>query len=155
MLLIHWTKHNNTSAILQNGINPALRTSVAENLGIKGIWCFPYTRNKTLNIRWKSMLKIDRGSSNYNGLVFKLTKSDFPIYAGDLGVIRMAPDKRQFNSYKSFSKQYGHYFSPKTMSMEYSRKNEINGVPDYFDFEIILLKPIDATRIIKILKDRH
>jgi len=91
MLLIHWSKHNKTNLILQNGITPSSKIFTASHKRIKGIWCFPYTRNKTLNTRWKSLLKKDKGSSNYNGFVFKLETADFPIYAGDLGIIRFSP----------------------------------------------------------------
>jgi len=121
---------------------------------MKGVWCFPYTRNKTLNTRWKSLLKKDRGNSTYNGFIFKLEPADFPIYAGDLGAIRSSPTSRLFETYESFSNKYGHYFSPKTLTMDYIEKNGIDEIPDYFDFEIILPKSITASRIIKVIKDR-
>jgi hypothetical protein len=153
MLLIHWSKHNKAKLILQNGINPSGKAFINESR-VKGVWCFPFTRNKTLNTRWKSLLKIDRGNSNYTGFVFKLKATDFPIYAGDLAAIRSSPTSRIFETYSSFSDKYGHYFSPKTLAMDYLKNDGLDEIPDYFDFEIILPKSITAGRIIKVIKDR-
>jgi hypothetical protein len=151
MLLVHWSKHNHTEKILKSGIRPS-RKSISESQFIKGVWCFPFSRNKTLNAGWKSLLKRDRGSVNYNGFVFRLDKEDFPIYAGDFGIISMQPEARKFRSYDEFVSRYGHYFSPKTMSLE-SAKDK-GPEPDYGDFEIILSKAVAPERIIKLLKDR-
>jgi hypothetical protein len=153
MLLIHWSKHNKANLILQNGIKPSGKAFMNDTR-MKGVWCFPYTRNKTLNTRWKSFLKKDRGNTTYNGFVFKLASTDFPIYAGDFGAIKSSPAARLFQTYKSFSDKYGHYFSPKTFAMDYKEKNGMDEIPDYFDFEIILPKLITASRIIKVIKDR-
>ena len=61
MLLIHRSKHNNTGDILKNGIRPQKRKSLSEGVDdISGVWCFPFTRNKTLNNNWKSNLKVWR-----------------------------------------------------------------------------------------------
>ncbi|MGB1040215.1 MAG: hypothetical protein ACPGVD_05035, partial [Flavobacteriales bacterium] len=74
MLLIHWSKQNNSNDILNNGINPKRRKNREyDEVGIKGVWCFPYTKNKTLNNNWKRNLKSWRKiRSNFNGFVFKL-----------------------------------------------------------------------------------
>ncbi len=57
MLLIHWSKHKNTTDILKNGIRPKKRKARDEYLeSIKGVWSFPFTRNKTLNTNWKRNL---------------------------------------------------------------------------------------------------
>jgi hypothetical protein len=153
MLLIHWSKHNQTGKILKNGIRLSTK-KMSDNSSIDGIWCFPYTRNKTLNTRWKSLLKKDRPTSNYNGFVFKLEAADFPIYAGDFGAISSFPPSKLFETYDLFAEKYGYYFSPKNLSMEFNNQNEVSGVPDYFDFEIVITKSIKASRIIKVLKDR-
>jgi hypothetical protein len=158
MLLIHWTKHNNSGDIQKNGIRPTKRKSQSENGDadfIKGVWCFPYTRNKSLNNNWKSNLKTWRQDvTNFNGFVFKLEESDFPIYAGDFSLIACFPDALKFNSYKEFKTTFGKFFSPQKMEFKLDEKNLEEGWIDYQDFEIIIPNKIEPKRIIKILKDR-
>ncbi len=149
MLLIHWTKQNNTNDIIKNGIKPNLRKNEdnPEN-SLKGVWCYPYTRTKTLNNHWKQVLKRSRKlNTNFNGFVFKLEEEDFPLYAGDFGLIRFYGDAFKINNYADFSKDYGHFFSEKQI-----HHNDA-GI-DYEDFEIIIPRRIEAKRIIKIIKER-
>jgi hypothetical protein len=148
MLLIHWSRQNNTNDIIKNGIRPKRRKNkdYDEN-HLKGVWCFPYTRNNTLNNNWKRNLKTWNSiNGNYNGFVFKLEDSDFPIYAGDWYVIAQGPKRNTFNSYFDFIEEYGKYFSDKNMQLE-------EGI-DYRHFEIIIPNKIDSGRIVKIIKDR-
>ncbi|WP_298903470.1 hypothetical protein [uncultured Psychroserpens sp.] len=156
MLLIHWTKHKNTSDILKNGIRPKRRTSeLDEKKVIKGIWCYPFTRNKSLNNNWKSNLKVWRQDlSNFNGIVFKLEDSDFPIYAGEFAAVGSFPEKSKYSSKEEFSKVYGKYFSPKEYGFELNKETLEEGGLDYQDFEIIIPNRIDPKRIIKVIKDR-
>lgn len=157
MLLIHWSKHKNTTDILKNGIRPKKRKARDEYLeSIKGVWSFPFTRNKTLNTNWKRNLKAWRQDlSNYNGFVFKLEESDFPIYAGDFRGIGYCPDKSIYNTMEEFKKVYGPCFSPKELRMEWDDKYLEEGWLDYQDFEIILPYRIEPKRIKKVLKDRN
>jgi len=152
MLLVHWSQHNLTNKIVKNGIRLS-RKAIKPDIAIKGVWCFPYTQSKTLNANWKSFLKKDRNSVNYNGFVFRLHSNDFPIYAGDFTAIITNPSDRLFATYESFINKYGYYFNPKVLAMEIT--SEDNCFPDYGDFEIILTKPIPPERIVKILKDRE
>ena len=156
MLLIHWSKHNNTGDILKNGIRPHKRKSQSEDVGdISGVWCFPFTRNKTLNNNWKSNLKVWRQDvTNFNGFVFKLTEEDFPIYAGDFSFIACFPEESIFDSMDAFLDTYGKYFSPQQMSYELTKENLEKYWLDYQDFEIILPGKVEPKRIVKVIKDR-
>jgi len=156
MLLIHWSKHKNTGDILKNGIRTKKRKLRDEFLeDTKGVWCFPYTRNKSLNNNWKSNLKLWRQDlTNYNGFVFKLEDSDFPIYAGEFSTIASSPSESKYLNRESFLKDFGKYFSPKSLDFELNDKTINEGSLDYQDFEIILSNRISPKRIIKVLKDR-
>ncbi len=152
MLVIHWSKHSNTDDILKNGIRPKVRKK-GDAPNIKGVWCYPYTRNKTLNSNWKRNLKVWRGDNgNFNGFVFRLEESDFPIYAGSFVGIGAFPEKTVFDSYENFSKIYGKYFHPE--ELEIKRTINDDDYLDYQDFELILHKRIDPSRIIKVIRDR-
>ena len=146
MLLIHWTKQNNTNDIKKNGIKPTRRKNKCyDENELKGVWCFPFTKDKTLNHNWKKNLKSWRKiKANYNGFVFKLEESDFPILAGDWFSIATSPSYHQFDSYAEFIKEYGQNFSGKENKIQI----------DIDQFEIILPNKIDPERIVKILKDR-
>lgn len=152
MLVIHWSRHNNTDDILKNGIRPKTRKKEGAP-NIKGVWCYPYTRNKTLNSNWKRNLKAWRGDNgNFNGFVFKLEAGDFPIYAGDFVGIGTFPEKSIFDDYESFSKTYGKYFHPEELD---KRNTSIDDDYIYYqDFELILNQRIDPSRIIKVIRDR-
>jgi len=157
MLIIHWSKHKNTGDILKNGIRPKRRKSKIEkeNVDIKGVWCYPYTRHKNFNNNWKRNLKTWRQDvANFNGFVFKLEESDFPIYAGNFSLIGCFPKECVYSTYEEFINGYGKYFSPEQMSFELNEKNTEEGWLDYQDFEIIVPNGIDPKRIIKTLKDR-
>lgn len=152
MLVIHWSKHNNTDDILKNGIRPKTRKK-ENSTDIKGVWCYPYTRNKTLNNNWKRNLKSWRGeNSNFNGFVFKLEDGDFPIYAGSFAGIGVFPERSIYKTYNDFSEVYGKYFNPLELEKTPQHSDEV--WLDYQDFELILIKRIEVSRIIKIIKDR-
>ena len=157
MLLIHWTKHKNTTDILKNGIRPKRRKSRTQTKEeIKGIWCYPYTQNKSLNNNWKSNLKTWRQDlTNYNGIVFKLEDSDFPIYAGEFAVVGAFPKESIYQNKEAFLKVYGKDFSPKEMRDERNEKTLSEPWLDLEDFEIIIPNRIESNRIIKVIKDRE
>lgn len=154
MLVIHWSKHNNTDTILKNGIRPKTRKNkYLDSNEIKGVWCYPFTRNKTLNNNWKRNLKSWRSTiSNFNGFVFSLEEEDFPIYAGSFSGIGMFPERSIYHSYEDFIKEYGNYFKPN--EFEKIKFSNDEDYLDYQDFELILTKRVDASRITKIIKDR-
>lgn len=156
MLLIHWSKHKNTNDILKNGIRlTKKRISFDGSKTLKGIWCFPFTRNKTLNNNWKRNLKTwEIELSNFNGFVFKLEDSDFPIYAGEFGGISLSPEESKYENREEFLNVYGKYFSPKVLEFEYTEVDMNEGHLDYQDFEIIIPNRIEGKRIIKTIKDR-
>jgi hypothetical protein len=132
MLLIHWTPHNTTSDILANGIRPSLRQR--EGKRIRGVWCYPYTRNKFLNQLWKRQLKSwSRKHTNFNGIVFRLEPEDFPLYVGPF----WADLETQLKTFPGGSDMID--------------EQEI----DLSDLEIILPKRITQDRIIKVIKDRE
>jgi hypothetical protein len=142
MLVIHWSKQNKTGDILKNGIRPKSR-KVKDYPTIKGVWCYPYSRNSYAYSHWKRNLKSWRSRSrgNFNGFVFKLEKDDFPIYAGDYFWLASSPENYLIESFEDFDKKY--------------KAEECPTLGDYgFDFEIIISKRIDSSRIIKIIKDR-
>lgn len=152
MLLIHWTKQQNTGDILKNGIRPTKRKSRSQDeIDIKGVWCYPYTRHKSLNNNWKSNLKVWRQDiTNFNGLVFKLQPTDFPIYAGEFSLIGWTADTGRYKTYEEFENTYGRAFNPKKMSFEQNDEHLV----DYDDFEMVLSQRIEPHRIIKVVKDR-
>lgn len=153
MLLIHWTKQRNTGDILKNGIRPTKgKSSSDDETAIKGVWCYPYTRHKSLNNNWKSNLKVWRQDvTNFNGIVFKLQPTDFPIYVGEFSLIRWFPETSCCKTYEEFENTYGKAFGPKKMSFEPNEEYLV----DYDDFEMILSQRIEPNRIIKVVKDRN
>lgn len=154
MLVIHWSKHNNTSDIIKNGIRPKKRK--LDQNEIKGVWCFPFSRNKSMNNNWKRNLKSWRNDlTNFNGFVFKLEDSDFPIYAGEFALVGSYPEFHYFENMKLFLENYGDRFSPQKLSMEINSDSMKEGWLDYTDFEIIITKRIESSRIVKILMDRN
>jgi hypothetical protein len=144
MLLIHWTEHNNIKEILANGIRPTRKQR--DTLKVKGVWCFPYTRNKSHNNIWKRQLKSwTQRKGNYNGVVFRLSKDDFPLYAGPFWAT-VEFEETLAKSEADIKNRMNHFIHGNTV---------VDGV-DYidYDFEIILPKKIAPERIIKIIKDR-
>lgn len=153
MLLIHWTKQRNTGDILKNGIRPTKRKlSSDDEAVIKGVWCYPYTRHKSLNNNWKINLKVwEQDLTNFNGIVFKLQPTDFPIYAGEFSLIGWTAETGRCETYEEFKNIYGKAFSPKKTSFEQNEEYLV----DYDDFEMILSQRIEPSRIIKVVKDRN
>ena len=92
--------------------------------------------------------------SNYNGFVFKLEDSDFPIYAGEFAAIGCFPKESKYKNKEEFLNVYGKYFSPQELELELNEKSIEEGWLDYQDFEIIIPNRIEGKGIIKIIKDR-
>jgi hypothetical protein len=145
MLVIHWTEQNNISDILANGIRPSSQQRSEKK--VRGIWCYPYTRNKVLNNTWKRQLKawLNR-HANFNGVVFRLEEIDFPLQAGpfwltnNLGEAQINCPTQLEELLKSF---------PATKELPVELDLVIT------DYEIILQKLVTPNRIIKIIKDRE
>lgn len=74
MLVVHWTPVNNTKKILKNGITKTR----------KGVFCFPLTGHRFLDRWWIYFFNqcFVRQKKEYNGIVFRIDESDFPIYFG-------------------------------------------------------------------------
>lgn len=149
MLVIHWAKHNKTSAILANGIRPALRRRDAEIVNPKGVYVYPYSRNKTLAGNWRRNLKIwSARQGNYNGFVFRLAREDFPLIAGYWLFSRA--QQCTVRSLDELSALYSDFFSGKILTPA------SDGIPyNWADFEIIIPAHIAARRIMTIIKDRE
>jgi hypothetical protein len=153
MLVIHWAKQNTTATILANGIRPASRKDkeTGEQKNVKGVYVYPYSRNKTLIGIWRRNLKTwDTTLGNYNGFIFRLELVDFPLLAGDWFFNRQDPEKAKINSLEELTEKYGDFFSG-----EIANKTEDGFSYDWTDFEIILPHYIAARRIIKVIKDRQ
>jgi hypothetical protein len=158
MLVIHWTKHNKTGDIITNGLRQSTRTRISrwvdqtgelkeDKQKIKGLWCYPYTRNKTLNNQWKKNLKAwERQNANFNGVVFRLTKDDFPLYAGSF-IATGQGDQALMRSMDDLKKLMTKFPTKTTIDHD---DNEI----DTDEFEIVLTKKVNSDRIVKIIKDR-
>ncbi len=145
MLLIHWTPQNNTSDILANGIRPSLRQRDGKR--IRGVWCYPYTRNKVLNHLWKRQLKSwSRKHTNFNGFVFRLEPEDFPLYVGSFWASG-TPTNSHVHSLADLEAQLKTFPGGREMIDE----QEI----DLSELEIILPHRITPDRIIKVIKDRE
>lgn len=153
MLVIHWAKHNKTNTILANGIRPACRKDKETgNLkNFKGIYVYPYSRNKTLQGNWRRNLKTwDTLLGNYNGFVFRLKAEDFPLLAGYWFSNREKCDRTEINSLQELTESYRDFFSGEIVN-----KTE-DGIPyNWEDFEIILPYHIEANRLLKVIKDRE
>jgi hypothetical protein len=151
MLVVHWAKHNKTTSILANGIRPSFRRRDGERLNTRGVYVYPFTRNKTLMGNWRRNLKTwDTNLGNYNGFVFRLESGDFPLFAGDWFSNRQSSERCLFESLEELAALHGDFFSGKIveLSPEGFRYN-------WEDFEIILPYRIEPRRIIKVLKDRE
>lgn len=156
MLVIHWAKHNRTSDIKANGLRQSTRTRVSISVDksgqlteskkkIKGLWCYPYTRNKTLNNQWKRNLKTwDKKHTNFNGIVFRLTKDDFPLYAGSF-VATAIGDQALMRNMDELKRLLENFPTKAT--------SDKDGI-DTDDFEIVLISKVKPDRIIKVIKDR-
>lgn len=73
MLAVHWSPVNNSKNILKTGI------AKKQN----GVYCFPLTGHLSLDRWWmKALKRFRRDGKRYNGFVFRLEESDFPVYFG-------------------------------------------------------------------------
>lgn len=153
MLVIHWAKQNKTNTILANGIRPASRKDreTGEPKNAKGVYVYPFSRNKTLIGNWRRNLKTwDTTLGNYNGFVFRLEPEDFPLLAGYWFCNRQEPEEAEINSRQELTEKYGDFFSGEIVN-----KTEDGFNYNWMDFEMILPHHIEARRIIKVIKDRE
>jgi hypothetical protein len=145
MYVIHWTRHSRVGRILKNGLTPRRRT-LADGAELSGIWVYPYGPNRTLNTRWRSVLKSGR-VGDYNGIVFRLADSDFPLVAGNWisETHVLAPTSRVADM--------------RTLRGRIpTREREMDGAEiskrPLLHFEIILLRRVVPSRIEFVVSDR-
>lgn len=151
MLVIHWAKQNQTSSILANGIRPSYRRRDGERKNTKGVYVYPFSRNKTLTGNWRRNLKTWDGSlGNYNGFIFRLVEEDFPLLAGYWFFNRSVPEESFVPSLAVLAERYGDLFSGKILTPGAHGKGQ-----NWEDFEIIIPRHVKAYRIAKVLKDRE
>ena len=148
MLVIHWSKQNRTQQILSNGIRPSKRKRSGY---IRGVYVYPFSKNRTLSGNWKRNLKSwDHVRGNFNGFVFRLEKEDFPLYAGYWFFNRSNPEDTKVNHLKELEEKYGGFFSGDIVH------KTIDGIPiNWDDFEIIIPHKITEDRIMKVIRDRE
>jgi len=150
MLVVHWARHNKTSSILANGIRPSYRPGDGARKNPKGVYVYPFSRQKTLNSNWRRNLKVwDTRLGNYNGFVFRLAEEDFPLIAGYWFFNRSNPEDCIMSSLKVLDEKYGDFFSGKILE-----PSPEGLVYNWQDFEIIIPRHIKAHRISRVLKDR-
>jgi hypothetical protein len=151
MLVIHWAKHNKTNSILANGIRPSYRRGNGERKNPRGVYVYPFSRNKSLVGNWRRNLKTwDTRLGNYNGFIFRIGEEDFPLITGYWFFNRSIPEESTISSLAELAEKYGDFFSGKIL----------NSSPEGFsynweDFEIIIPRHIEPKRIVKVLKDRE
>lgn len=151
MLVVHWAKHNRTSSIRSNGIRPSFRRRHGERKNSKGVYVFPFSRNRTLSGNWRRNLKAwDSKLGNYNGFVFRLTEGDFPLTAGYLFFNRSRYEDSFVLTMKDLSEKYGDFFSGSILE-----PNDEGFCFNWEDFEIIIPNRIDPKRILKVIRDRE
>lgn len=151
VLVIHWAKHNITGRILKNGIRPSYRRLQHRTRNTKGVYVFPWSRVATVSGNWRRNLKVWDGQlGNYNGFIFRLNSDDFPVVAGAWYLNRLDPTALEVRSLKELAALYGAYFSGIIVSMRLSGFSY-----DWTDFEIIIPRAIDGSRIIRVVKDRN
>ena len=171
MLVIHWTKQNRTGSLLKNGIVPNCRQRRpgGEPINVKGVYVFPFTRNKVIQTHWKRFLKQDGIRGNYNGLVFRLEKDDFPVVAGDWFLNRHNTREYTFESLQQMLKVWGETIATEAAATQIDVPKELyeqeftspeNGDWSWFMldikcFEMIIPRVIASKRIIKVIKDRE
>ncbi len=153
MIVIHWAKQNKTNTILANGICPASRknSETGEPKNAKGVYVYPFSRNKTLVGNWRRNLKTwDTTLGNYNGFLFRLEPDDFPMLAGYWFQNRVEPEEARIESLRELTEKWGDFFSGEIVN-----KREDGFSFNWTDFEIILPHNVEARRIIKVIKDRE
>lgn len=171
MLVIHWTKHNRTGDILKNGIRPSCRQRRpgGEPINVKGVYVFPFTRNKVIQTHWKRFLKRDGVRGNYNGFVFRLVPDDFPIVAGDWFLNRYNIPDYTFENRTQMLDVWGETIATEAATTQIEIPEElyedeftspVDGDWSWFlidikCFEIIIPRLITPNRIIRVVKDRE
>ena len=153
MLVIHWAMQNKTSVILANGIRPSARKCPnGAACNSKGVYVYPFSRNKTLRGNWRRNLKVwDNGIGNRNGFVFRLEPQDFPLLAGHWVFLQLDPEGGKLKSLQELAERCGDYFSGAVADKVDSFGDGYN----WSDFEIIIPRLVEPRRIIKVIKDRE
>lgn len=146
MLVIHWTRHNKIASVLRNGLTPHNRRLMG-GLTLRGIWVSPLGPHRTWNGYWMHNLS-RHALYNFNGVVFRLRQSDFPILAGDW-VYTHFGCQEAFESLESFERTFQAFHSPDDPSVPPFDPDRFGG------YEIVLRRRVTPNRFMKILKDRE
>jgi hypothetical protein len=151
MLVIHWARQNKTASILANGIRPSFRRRGGQRKNSKGVYVYPYSRNKTLTGNWRRNLKTwDTRLGNYNGFIFKLVPQDFPLIAGYWFLNREQPQEHKVANLIDLAKRYGEFFSEQIL------ESAPGGLGyNWTDFEMIIPRHIEPKRIVRVIRDRE
>lgn len=124
MLAIHWTPVNNTKTVLKNGIRKSKN----------GLYCFPVIGYKQLDKWWVNFFNQcgAREKKKYNGIVFRIKKSDLPAYFGHwLGATNRHEFKKEITDLKSLGEQIRETILWR-MGEEIARNANLNkGIYDY------------------------
>ena len=151
MLVIHWAKHKKTTSILSNGIRPSYRRRGGSRRNPKGVYVYPFSRNKTLVGNWRRNLKTwDTQLGNYNGFIFRLVEEDFPLIAGYWFFNRSLSEESIVPSLSALAEKYGDFFSGEILNPSPEGVGH-----NWEDFEIVIHRHIEPRRIVKVLKDRE
>ena len=150
MLVVHWTKQNLTGEVLANGIRPSSRLLPPDfhdyRTNPKGVYVYPFSRNKTQVGIWRSQLKTwGEKPANFNGFVFRLVPEDCPLIVGYWFINRNRPRESVVTSLGELTSLYKEFFTGEIVNSEYN----------WTDFEIIVPRRIGPKRILRILKDRE
>lgn len=146
MYVVHWTHHSHVDRITRTGLTPQRRELIG-GTKISGIWVFPYGFNRTVNANWRKTLKQHR-PGNYNGIVFRLTPDDFPLWAGDF----IDETHPMTASARCTTLKQLHGRVP-TNAAQLDCEEMVSSCA-YWSFEIILTRRVSRSRIERILKDR-
>lgn len=157
MLVVHWSKHNTTAAILAHGIRPAFRKTpdgIPKN--VKGVYVFPYSRHRTMTGQWRRNLKTwDSHLANYNGFIFRLVAEDFPVIAGHWLDNRLDSEGQLVPDLATLSRLYGDFFNAKDHAVGYRAEDGSDHYDEWRGFEIIIPRRIAPNRILRVLRDRE
>jgi hypothetical protein len=115
-----------------------------------GVYVYPFSTFSTLVGNWRRNLKAwDHKLGNYNGFIFRLAPDDFPLIAGYCFFNRSETERCTVRSLEELSSLYGDFFSG-----DIANKSE-DGIPyNWADFEIVIPRRIEPSRIMKVVRDR-
>jgi len=152
MLVVHWAKHNATGRILKNGLRP----QACWGKDRRGVFVSPFSTNATVNGHWRRTLKSERDRfGNYNGFVFRLLPTDFPVIAGDWLDTYATPKACWVQSLPELAQRFGVFWRGQEVD-ESERRARPAWRPFelWGGFELIVPHLIASSRILRVLRDR-